>query len=49
MRFLAVFLMALGFIVFLDAVDANAAPVQHDNRSVISPELPMAVIHGAIS
>jgi hypothetical protein len=27
-RFLAVFLMALGFFVFLDAVQANAMPVR---------------------
>jgi hypothetical protein len=27
-RFLAVFLMALGFLVFLNAVQANATPVR---------------------
>jgi hypothetical protein len=36
MRFLAVFLMALGFFVFLDAVEANAAPVKPDISIAIS-------------
>jgi hypothetical protein len=37
MRFLAVFLMALGLLVFLDAVKANAAPVKPDIPIVVSP------------
>ena len=36
MRFLAVFLMALGFFVFLDAVEANATPVKADIPIVLS-------------
>ncbi|MGB7553874.1 MAG: hypothetical protein WBM04_05845 [Candidatus Korobacteraceae bacterium] len=36
-RFLAVFLMALGFFVFLNAVEANAKPIRPATRSVISP------------
>jgi hypothetical protein len=35
-RFLAVFLMALGFFVFLNAVEANATPVSPDIRNMIS-------------
>jgi hypothetical protein len=35
-RFLAVFLMALGFIVFLNAVQANATPIRPRPRKLIS-------------
>jgi hypothetical protein len=35
-RFLAVFLMALGFFVFLNAVEANATPVSPNIHDKIS-------------
>jgi hypothetical protein len=44
-RFLAVFLMALGLLVFLNAVQANAAIRKVDSRSMPQP----ATIHSSIA